>query len=202
MAERANLETSTTLLRKLGQDPTNEPAWSDFVDRYGRLIYGWCRRWGLKESDAEDVCQNVLLDLAKQMRGYVYDRNGSFRAWLRTVTYRSWCHFVADQRRAGRSMTNPALESLCTFQAGCDFLDRLEVESNKELLEVAIARVRLRVQPRTWEAFRLTAVEDQSGAEVAEHLSMNVGTVFVARSKVQRMLREELQRLDSEDDGA
>jgi hypothetical protein len=55
---------------------------------------------------------------------------------------------------------------------------------------------RLRVEPRTWDAFHLLAIEGRSGAEVARHLEMKVATVFVARSKVQRMLREEVMRLE------
>jgi len=72
----------------------------------------------------------------------------------------------------------------------------MEEQFDCELLEEATARVRLRVQPHTWEAFRLLAYEGLTGAEVATRLNMKVGAVFVARSKVQRMLREELSRLE------
>ena len=72
----------------------------------------------------------------------------------------------------------------------------IEREGDRELLEKAMALVRLRVKPHTWEAFRLMAFEGVSGAEVAERLGMKVGTVFVARSKVQRMLQEEMQKLE------
>jgi RNA polymerase sigma-70 factor (ECF subfamily) len=54
----------------------------------------------------------------------------------------------------------------------------------------------LRVQPHTWEAFVLTAVEGLSGAEAASRLGMQVGAVYVARGKVQRMLQEEVRRLE------
>ena len=46
--------------------------------------------------------------------------------------------------------------------------------------------------------FELLAIQGCSGAEVAERLKMKVATVFVARSKVQRMLREELARLEKD----
>jgi RNA polymerase sigma-70 factor (ECF subfamily) len=73
----------------------------------------------------------------------------------------------------------------------------LEEEFDCELLEAASTRVRLRVQPRTREAFRLLALEGRSGAETAQQLGMKVATVFVARSKVQKMLQEEMQRLEN-----
>jgi RNA polymerase sigma-70 factor (ECF subfamily) len=59
--------------------------------------------------------------------------------------------------------------------------------------------VRQRVTPRTWEAFERTALQGQSGAEVGAALGMKVATVFVARSKVQKMLQEELRKLESDE---
>jgi RNA polymerase sigma-70 factor (ECF subfamily) len=60
-----------------------------------------------------------------------------------------------------------------------------------------MVRVRLRVEARTWDAFRLLALEGRSGAEAARQLGMKVATVFVARSKVQKMLAEEVHKLDA-----
>ena len=60
--------TDVSLLLRLRQNPTDQAAWGNFVDRYGRRIYLWCRHWQLQEADAEDVTQNVLLKLAEQMR--------------------------------------------------------------------------------------------------------------------------------------
>jgi len=59
-----------------------------------------------------------------------------------------------------------------------------------------VARVRMRVRPQTWEAFERLALQGQSGAEAAQALGMKVATVFVARSKVQKMLQEEMQKLE------
>jgi DNA-directed RNA polymerase specialized sigma24 family protein len=50
------------------RSPLDQAAWNEFVERYGRRIYGWCRQWGLQEADAEDVTQDVLLRLARKMQ--------------------------------------------------------------------------------------------------------------------------------------
>lgn len=192
----ADCPTSTTLLRRLRRAPTDEAAWSAFVERYGRLVYHWCRQWGLQEADAEDVTQTVLLELSRQMRTFEYDRQGSFRGWLRTVAQRSWGRFLEARRRGGVTGVEPVLD----VAAGEDLLQQLEKESEQELLELAMRRVRARVQPHTWEAFRLLALEQQSGAAVAQELGMKVGAVFVARSKVQKMLRVEIERLTAEEE--
>jgi RNA polymerase sigma-70 factor (ECF subfamily) len=79
--------TSPTLLGRLRQDPADTAAWSTFVLRYGPRIHAWCQQWRLQEADAQDVTQNVLVKLLARMRTFNYDRAGSFRGWLKTVTY-------------------------------------------------------------------------------------------------------------------
>jgi RNA polymerase sigma-70 factor (ECF subfamily) len=86
-----------------------------------------------------------------------------------------------------------------SVQARDDLGARLEEAFDLERLELAQARVRQRVEPHTWEAFHLTAMEGKSGAEAAALLHLQVGTVFKAKSKVQQMLRDEIDRLEREE---
>ena len=55
MTSGADAKTSTTLLRRLRQDPTDPSAWNEFVERYGRMIYRWCRRITCKRRRAGDA---------------------------------------------------------------------------------------------------------------------------------------------------
>jgi RNA polymerase sigma-70 factor (ECF subfamily) len=197
MANERSLPTSPTLLGRLGRVPADQAAWGEFAERYGRKIYGWCRHWQLQEADAEDVTQQVLLKLAHKMRTFSYDPSRSFRAWLKTVTHHAWRDFVESRQRPGAgSGDTQVLEQLSTVQARDGLADELDEEFTRDLLDEAMARVQLRVQPHTWQAFRLLAAEGRSGAEAAEQLGMKVATVFVARSKVQKMLQEEVRKLE------
>jgi RNA polymerase sigma-70 factor (ECF subfamily) len=199
MAEAHFASTSVTLLGRLRSNPNDRQAWSDFVQRYGRIIYGWCRHWGLQEADAEDVTQNVLLRLAEKMPLFVYDPARSFRAWLKTLTHHAWSDFVGSrQRRALGSGDTQMLEVLQTIEARNDLEKQLDEAFDRELLEEAMARVQQRVAPQTWEAFRLTALEGLSGAEAAARIPMQVAQVFVARRRVQKMLQEEVSKLESD----
>jgi RNA polymerase sigma-70 factor (ECF subfamily) len=189
--------TRVSLLARLRQAPNDQSAWSEFVDRYGPKIYAWCRRWGLQEADARDVTQMVLVQLAAKLRGFVYDPAKSFRAWLKTLTRHAWSDFLADRRRAGAgSGDSQVVELLQTVQAGDDLETRLSEAFDLELLALATARVRERVEPRTWQAFQLTAVEGLSGAEAAHRLGMQVAAVFKAKSNVQKRLQEEIALLE------
>jgi RNA polymerase sigma factor (sigma-70 family) len=190
-------DTRLTLLGRLRSAPSDSGAWSEFVDWYGQKIYVWCRNWGLQEADAQDVTQEVFLKLSQRMQNFRYDPNGSFRAWLKTVTHHTWQDHLAKQRRDGRgSGSDDAVRRLSLIEARDNLEQWIVAAGDEELLKEAAARVRLRVEPRTWDAFRLLAIDERSGAEAARELGMKIGAVFVARSKVQRMLREELARID------
>jgi RNA polymerase sigma-70 factor (ECF subfamily) len=198
MRDAPDLRTSATLLGRLRNQPADQTAWSEFVDRYGPKIYEWCRRWNLQDADARDVTQAVLATLCIKMRHFTYDPTLSFRGWLRTLTHHTWYDLVSSRRLTlvgvGAEGEDPGL--LESLEARDDLIARLDAQFDRELLEEATIRVRLRVEPHTWEAFRLTAVEGMSGASVAEQLRLKVATVFKAKSKVQKMLREEIARLE------
>lgn len=197
MTDGATPATSTTLLERLRQEPADQAAWAEFVRRYGPLIYRWCRHWNLQEADAQDVTQAVLARLARKMSTFRYDPSGGFRAYLKTLARYAWCDFLEGQKQPGAgSGDSEVLQLLHTVQAGDDLVRRLEERFDQELLADAQARVQQRVEPHTWEAFRLTAMEGESGALVAARLGMKVATVFKAKSKVQKLLQEEVARLE------
>src|SRR5262245_32982810 len=100
--------TSISLLERLRQ-PQEEQAWRRFVDLYTPLLYFWARRTGLQEADAADLVQQVLAILVRKLPEFSYDREKSFRNWLRTVTLNEW---RAWQRRLAQQPAAAALDDL------------------------------------------------------------------------------------------
>jgi len=189
--------TSLSLLERLRQAPANQEAWEEFVERYGRRIYGWCRAWHVQDADAHDVTQMVLLKLAGKMSTFVYDPAGSFRSWLKTVTQHALSDFLAEWKQpAGGSGDSRIASVLDNIEARADLVQKIEAAFDQEVLEEAQRRVRLRVDARTWQAFQLTALEHGRGAAVAGQLHMTVAAVFKAKSRVQKMLQDEIGRLE------
>jgi RNA polymerase sigma-70 factor (ECF subfamily) len=202
MDHPSNYRTSASLLARLRGPRIDQEAWAEFVRRYGPLIHLWCRRWKLQEADAQDVTQAVLTRLVVKLQTFEYDAARSFRAYLKTLTDYAWRDLLDGRNRAGAGSGNSdCLEMLETVEARDDLLRRLDEEFDRELLEEATARVRARVAPHTWEAFRLTALEGLSGAEAAARLGMKVYTLFKAKNKVQKMLQEEVARMEGPDRG-
>jgi RNA polymerase sigma factor (sigma-70 family) len=199
MGEHPESRTRATLLERLYRSgAADTAAWREFVDIYGRQIYKWCRHWQLQDTDAEDVTQQVLLQLLSKMKEFVYDPQRSFRAWLKTVTHHAWQNLIAGRKHETVGGSDSQVwEQLLTAPARDDLMQRLEHEFDRELLEEAMLRVKLRVAPHNWEAYRLTAVEGVPAREAAQQLNMKIANVYAARSNVQRLLREQVEQLET-----
>jgi RNA polymerase sigma-70 factor (ECF subfamily) len=199
MSHDSQNATRASLLVRLRTGPSDQAAWSAFVRRYVPLIFRWCRDWKLQDVDAEDVTQTVLLKLSEKMRTFDYDPSRSFRAYLKTLARYAWCDFLEARGKrvdVGRGDSQARLQ-LQTAEARDDLLQRLDEEFDRELLGEAMARVRERVEPHTWEAFRLTALEGLAAAEAAERLGLRAAVVIKAKSKVRRMLADDVQGRDA-----
>jgi RNA polymerase sigma-70 factor (ECF subfamily) len=194
MNDDPDQRTSASLLHRLQNDVSDEAAWTTFVERYGPRIYSWCRQWQLQDPDAQDVTQEVLLELVDKLRRFRYDPSRSFRAWLKTLVHHAWQDFLARHRRGGVSGDSDLWDNVAARE---DLEQQLQQMFDRALLDEAMARVQQRVAPHTWEAFRLLTFEGLRGPEVAARLGMQVTMAYVAKSKVQKMLRQEVDRLEA-----
>jgi RNA polymerase sigma factor (sigma-70 family) len=193
MSKTPEKDTSLTLMMRVQQNPADPRAWDEFVRRYHPMIRAWCVKWGAQDSDADDVAQQVLLKLLSAMKSYERSPHSSFRGWLKAVTHNAWRDFV---RRPARDRGSGALDAIAdSSDALADLEKEMQQAFERELLDLAMKRIEPRVKPTTWEAFRLTSVENLSGAEAAAKLDMRVSNVFVAKHRVMKLLEEEVKRL-------
>jgi RNA polymerase sigma factor (sigma-70 family) len=196
MSRKPNGDTSLTLMMRVQQDPADPEAWDEFVNRYQPMIRAWCLKWGAQSSDADDVAQQVLIKLMSAMKTYRSEATASFRGWLKTVTHNAWIDFV---RRPATTQAPDWISSLADSHDALEDLEqRMEQAYERELLELAMRRIEKRVKPNTWEAFRLTSIENLSGAEAAERLTTPISSVFVAKHRVLKLLEEEVRKLKGE----
>jgi RNA polymerase sigma factor (sigma-70 family) len=104
--------TRVTLLTQLRQDPSDQAGWDEFVERYGRHIYRWCRQWKLQDADAEDVTQDILVKLTQKLRAFAYDPSRSFHGWLKTVAHHAWRDIDDSRRHARRAAGDSQVQEL------------------------------------------------------------------------------------------
>jgi RNA polymerase sigma-70 factor (ECF subfamily) len=184
------MKTPVSLLERLRM-PAQEKAWERFVELYTPLLYHWARRTGCQESDALDLVQEVLTLLVRKLPEFSYDRNKSFRGWLRTVALNCWRNL---RRRAvvPREENAPDLADLAAPASDDPFW---EVEYRRQLVKRALELMRAEFQPATWQACWRCVVDDRPAAEVARELGISTGAVYMAKSRVLSRLRKELENL-------
>ena len=192
--------TSASLLLRI-RDRGDHAAWSRFVEVYQPLIHGFARKHGLQEADAADLAQEVLRAVARSVGRLDYDpRRGSFRGWLFTVVRNRLRDFRERRRRQVQGSGNSGVQQLLNEQptppGGPE--EDWDREYERRLFTWAAEQVRPSVQEATWQAFWRTAVEGQSGQEVAQALGMTVAAVYLAKSRVMARLKQEIRQLQVE----
>ncbi len=181
--------TSSSLLQRL---QANEPrAWEKMVALYAPLVYDWIRRAGVPETEAVDIGQEVFLAVVQNVGRFEPQReHASFRGWLRVITTNKIRDHFRGKTRQPQRLLDPATNIAP---------ERPEPPAEDELaglLPRLLAWLEPQFQPKTWQAFWRTVVEDRLTADVAAELGMQVDAVRQAKARVLRRLRQELAELD------
>jgi RNA polymerase sigma-70 factor (ECF subfamily) len=203
------IPTRESLLSRLKEWDDHE-SWREFFDIYGKLIYGLALKSGLTESEGQDVVQETMVSVVKQMPGFTYDPAlGSFKGWLLQITRRR----IADQFRKRRQppalakpSRRPNLQSedgaetatveKIPDQAEAALESAWEAEWQQNLLEQALARVKRRVSPKQFQMFDLYVTQNWPMTEVTNTLGVNPAQVYMAKMRVTRLLKKELLGLE------
>src|SRR5438552_2107578 len=178
--------TAVSLLQRLRQQP-DAADWERLVRLYTPLLLYWARRLGLRDQDAADLVQDVLIVLVQKLPEFQYQPGKSFRGWMRTVLMNKW----RDRPHRG----DPApLDSEAQPPAPAD--DPLEErEYRLFVLGQALRIMSADFEPTTWQACWETVVLDRPAAEVAAELGITVNAVYLAKSRVLSRLRQDLAGL-------
>jgi RNA polymerase sigma-70 factor (ECF subfamily) len=183
--------TPVSLLLRL-KEPSDREAWTRFVELYTPLLHFWAGRVGLRDEEAADLVQDVFALLLRKMAEFTYDKNGRFRAWLRVVLLNKWRE---TQRRDRSRVSATGCENLDQVTISDDVDPFWEVEYRQHLARRALELMQATFHPTTWRACWEMVVEGRPVEEVANELGITVGAAYVAKSRVLRRLREELDGL-------
>jgi RNA polymerase sigma factor (sigma-70 family) len=184
------------------QNPMDQSSWERFYQTYRNLIYGVALKGGLTAQEAEDVVQETMASVAKNMPGFRYDPAiGSFKAWLLNIT--RWR--ITDQLRK-RGPTAPEPELPEDTEMGLHVSDGRELmmpeleriwddEWKKNLTEAALVRVRRHTEPKQYQIFDFYVNKEWDPERVAKAFGVAVGQVYVAKSRIMELVDEEVKRL-------
>jgi RNA polymerase sigma-70 factor (ECF subfamily) len=175
--------TRHSLLARLA-DRSDAAAWTTFVALYSPLIQRCLSRYGLQEADAADVSQNVLARVVEQIQKFKVIPGGSFRGWLRTLTFRAFVdsrRSEADDLAAGGSAATHFLGQVPDRHDDAEWWDR---EYEACLLRWAADQVRSEFDPRHYDAFRLTYLDGLTLVEAGGRLGVSFSAVSRWRDPV------------------
>jgi RNA polymerase sigma-70 factor (ECF subfamily) len=184
------------------QNWEDQDSWRDFFDTYWRLIYSIALKSGLTDSEAQDVVQETILSVAKDLHKFRRDRLlGSFKGWLRNVI--RWR--IADQlRKRTQAVRNETQSSEGEIQevSTADVPDPnvesealWEQEWQENLLKTAMEKVRPRVREEHYQMFDLYVVKGWPAKRVARTLGVRTGSVYLAKHRVAALVKFEVLKL-------
>lgn len=189
---------TTTSLSLLERARERDPlAWERMAGLYTPLLMGWLGRY-VQHSDADDLVQEVLLTVAKELPHFEHaGRGGAFRAWLRTImTFRLKNHWRTRRRHPSAVGDDDFLRQLQELEDPHSALSQLwDRQHDQHLLQQLLELVADRFQPGTLDAFRRVVIEGQSPEVVAQNLGISLNSVAVAKCRVVRELRRESRGL-------
>jgi RNA polymerase sigma-70 factor (ECF subfamily) len=182
--------TPVSLLQRLRQ-PGQREAWSRFVDLYGPLLLYWARRAGLSEEDAADAVQDLFIRLVEELPRFTYDPGRRFRGWLYTVAR----NHLRNRLTRSRHVPIAGDASPDDLPGPDPAADVWEREHRQFLVRRALEVMRADFEPATVQACWQLVVEGRPAAEVGAALGLSANAVYLARLRVLRRLRQELEGL-------
>jgi RNA polymerase sigma-70 factor (ECF subfamily) len=163
-------------------------AWEDLVRQHTRRVYGLCYRFTGRDSDAQDLTQDVFLRVFRAL-GSFRSAEGCFTTWLTRLTR----NLLIDHYRRTRNLrvTDSIEEQLPRVEQGFVAVSRpdsqLAGREASELLQAALGRL----SPELRETIILRDLQEMEYREIAQVLDIPEGTV---KSRLNRG-RAELARI-------
>lgn len=186
------IPTSISLLDRLRTSP-DEAAWRRLDNLYRPLIRRWLLRDPSLHDEAEDLVQEVLAVLVRELPHFRREQVGSFRSWLRTITWNRLQAFWQSRRRRPQPLGSDSEVSLLAQLADphSDLSGQWDAEHDRHVVRRLMDLVEPLFEPTTLLAFRRTVFDGAKAADVAAELGISVNAVLLAKSRVLKQLRLE-----------
>jgi len=199
------ISTRYTLLSRL-EDRGDEDSWRDFFNIYWRLIYSVAIKSGLTEAEAQDVVQETIISVARDIQKFKRDRTlGSFKGWLRNSSRWRIADQLRKRTRAGQwddSKTGADLprpdETEIPDPAGEAAESAWEEEWQANLLKAALETVKHCVKEEHYQIFDLYVIKQWPVRNVARALGVNVGLIYLVKYRMSALLKKEIRRLEEQ----
>lgn len=190
------LTTSPTLLLRFRQGP-NQEAWDRFVFLYTPfLMHVLVHHLNMREQDVGDVLQQIFLRLHKALPNFTYGaKRGKFRGYLRKVCFTQFSNWWKKHKNQRRLAGDGELSGLEDSSAAAELTRKWDEEHDCFLVRRARELMEAEFQPTTWKACWEFVYKGRPAKDIADELGITENAVFLAKFRVTRRLKEELEGL-------
>ncbi len=198
-----SIPTRYSLLSRL-QNWEDSESWRDFFETYWRLIYTVALRSGLTDTEAQEVVQETIICVARNIQKFKRDRKlGSFKGWLRNLTH--WR--IADQLRkrttvlqgdiplANQSFSIPDEIPEAPSEAAAS---EWEGEWQRNLLKAALERIRRHVREEQYQLFDLYVLRQWPVERITQTLGVSAARVYLAKHRITGLITKEVHRMQKQ----
>lgn len=201
----ALIRTRSSFLSRL-KDLEDDQSWRHFFDTYWKLIYGVALKAGLRDVEAQEVVQETVIAVSRNIGTFKYDRSAcSFKSWLMTVTRSRISNQFRRRRRDAPVLDTPE------EQEGTAWLEQLpdehgdalaklwDREWERNLMDAAIERVKRLVPAEQFQMFDFYVLREWPAEKVAATLGVSAARVYLTKHRITKLLKLELRQIEREE---
>jgi RNA polymerase sigma factor (sigma-70 family) len=200
IAKAELISTRTTLLERL-KNWKDDSSWQEFFNIYAKLIRSVAVKSGLTDVEAEDVVQETMVAVAKNIPSFKYDRKiGSFKHWLLNMSRWRICdQFRRRENQASQLPNDLPGEtqklSILVDEKSVNFDEVWESEWQRCVLDTAIKKVKTSLDSEKYQIFDFLINKQWSSEKVARSFGISVNQVYLAKHRITELIRKEVDRL-------
>ena len=189
--------TSVSLLDRLAQNGENAD-WQRMLSIYRPFIEKVVRGYPTLGSHADDIAQEVMLVLMRELPVFQRQRTGSFRAWLRNITVNQ-LRVALRKNKIEISARSSDSETLQMIELLSDphstLAKKWDEEHDLAVFQKVTELTRPNFNEKTWLAFERYALNNEDPSKVSADLGISHNSVLLAKSRVLNRMREEARGL-------
>jgi RNA polymerase sigma-70 factor (ECF subfamily) len=172
-------------------------AWSEIDYLYRPFIQDWFRSQGVASEEVEDLTQEVLMTLFKELHAFQHPgKRGAFRSWMRSICVNRLLNYRRYRRIRGEAIGgtdfHARVQEIADEGKLSDIWDR---EHRQAILRYLFTKIEHQFEELTLSIFRRLTLDQWTVAQIAAEYSISPGKVYVARSRVLRRLRDAAEEI-------
>jgi RNA polymerase sigma-70 factor (ECF subfamily) len=167
--------------------------WNRLDQLYRPLLHHWLLRDPTLGAEAEDLVQEIMTVLVRELPQFERARLGSFRSWLKTIALNRLKAFWRSRKSRPALLGNGSSGSpLAQLEDAASELSRQwDQEHDQFIIHRLLEMIEPEFAASTWQAFRGVVWDERKPEAMAAELGLSVNAVLLAKSRVLKRLREE-----------